>query len=68
MKVTPEQFAIMTHTKHRAANGKYCGGSDDMKDLVEQGLMQALGSTGFCPDEYFCLTKAGHEFLKAGAS
>lgn len=66
MAVTKDQLEIMTHTKHRTANGRYCGNSDNMQDLVKQGLMHSVGCTGFCPDEYFCLTKAGDEFLAAG--
>ena len=59
IELTKKQFGILDHTAHRTANGLYCGDSKDMQVLVELGLMHSRGVTGFCPDEYFCMTKAG---------
>jgi len=59
MKLTPDQLNILDHTAHRGAGGRYCGNSKAMQELVEMGLMQSLGRVAWCPDEYFCMTKAG---------
>ena len=57
--LTKNQIDIMDHTLHRTANGRYCGNADDMRTLVKLGLMHPLGTTAFCPDEYFGITAKG---------
>ncbi len=64
MKLNSNQIDILDHTVHRTANGLFCGNSDDMRELVELGLMVSQGKTGFCPDEYFCITVTGQKALK----
>jgi len=59
-----EQIAIMQHTSIHAARGYYCGDSPDMQALVAAGLMESAGKPGWCDNEYFSLTPAGHEALK----
>ncbi len=59
MNLTKNQADIIDHTLHRTANGLYCGNSDDMRALVEAGLMGSQGTTSFCPDEYFYVTAKG---------
>ncbi len=66
MEITQEQRDIMEHTAHRAAFGRYCGDSKDMQVLVRIGFMHPIGKTGFCPDEYFCLTRNGREAMNEG--
>ncbi len=63
-ELTKEQIAILDHTKHRTANGLYCGDSPDMQILVEKGLMYSSGKRSFCPDEYFGITVTGTKALK----
>lgn len=65
MGITNNQREILEHTAYRAAGGFYCGDSDDMQKLVELGLMTSAGKKSFVPDEYFKLTNAGREALKA---
>lgn len=59
MELTKNQIDILDHTKHRTANGLYCGDSEDMQVLVKNGLMYYQGTTKFCPDEYFGITVLG---------
>lgn len=61
--LTTEQIAILRHTQHRAAGGRYCGDSPDMQRLVDLGLMRSHGCVSWCPDEYFGITDAGREFV-----
>ena len=63
MELTSDQREIMEHTVNRAAYGRFCGNSDDMQVLVRVGFMHPIGKTGFCPDEYFCLTRKGREAM-----
>ena len=63
MELTKNQIDILDHTTHRTANGLFCGGSEDMQSLVENGLMYSQGTTGFCPDEYFGITQLGRKEL-----
>lgn len=65
VSITDSQLSIMRHTKHRAANGCYCGDSKDMQTLVSLGLMRSLGFVSWCPDEYFGLTDAGRRLLES---
>lgn len=65
MDLTKEQFAILEHTAHRAARGRYCGDSPDMRVLVAAGLMTSAGKAKWCPDEYFSLTQAGLDVVRA---
>jgi hypothetical protein len=65
MYLTQEQIAILNHTAHRAAAGRYCGNSPDMQGLVELGLMRSIGKAAWCHDEFFVMTGAGREALKA---
>lgn len=60
-----EQLAILDHTAHRAAGGRYCGDSPDMQELVAAGLMASCGKVAWCPDEYFRMTTAGREALRS---
>lgn len=53
----------MSHSVHRAAGGFFCGGSKEMKELVDAGLMQSAGRKSFVPDEYFKMTSAGRQAL-----
>lgn len=59
-----EQRYILQHTAHRAAGGRYCGGSPDMDRLVELGYMEYLGTPGWCPDPFYGITRAGREVLR----
>lgn len=63
MYLTKEQIDILDHTKHRTANGLFCGDSKDMQVLVANGLMYSQGKTSFCPDEYFGITVLGSKEL-----
>ena len=54
-----EQVEILLHTKHRAANGLYCGDSQDMQGLLQYGLMELAGRAHGVSDPYFRLTAAG---------
>jgi len=62
--ITNSQLEILHHTAKRAAQGLYCGDSPDMQELVNQGLMESAGFKGFCPDEFFKLTKLGEVVLQ----
>lgn len=69
MKLTNEQFEILDHTLNRAARRMFCGDSEDMRILVEKGLMKSAGKAPFCPDEYFTITKKGEElYIKQRAA
>jgi hypothetical protein len=60
-----EQLAILIHTNR---NGRFCGDSADMRVLVAKGLMTSLGKVKWCPDEYFQITQAGREAIKAAGA
>ena len=62
-EITKEQWHILDHTAHRAANGFFCGDSPDMQVLVKMGLMRSVGRKAGCPDEYFALTTKGRQYL-----
>jgi hypothetical protein len=62
--LTAEQVSILEHTANRAAGGRYCGDSPAMQGLVAAGLMESLGRTSWCPDEFFGLTPAGRQRLR----
>lgn len=62
--MTPNQFEILDHTEHRAANYQFCGDSEDMQELVAMGLMISVGRKSFAPDEYFQITGKGQEILR----
>lgn len=64
MTLTPNQFEILDHTEHRAANNQFCGDSEDMQELVAQGLMVSVGKKSFVPDEYFQITGKGRAILR----
>jgi hypothetical protein len=67
MKLTAEHRAIIQHTLHRAAGGRYCGDSKEMQDLVHIGVMEPLGRIFFVPEEYFKLTPDWEERLRISA-
>ena len=60
-----EQREILHHTLHRAAGGRYCGGSPDMDRLVELGYMENLGKPEWAVDFYYGITSAGRRALRA---
>ncbi len=60
-----EQREILYHTLHRAAGGRYCGGSPDMDRLMELGYMQKLGKPEWAVDYYYGITSAGKRALRA---
>ena len=62
--VRGEQLEILKHTNR---NGRFCGDSRDMQALVAKGLMRSLGKAAWCPDEYFQITGAGREAIKASS-
>jgi len=62
--LTKNQRNILEHTNSRAANGNCCGDSLDIQKLVFLGLMEFVGTTGFCPDKYYRLTPAGRKTLE----
>ena len=64
MVLTKNQIDILEHTASRAANGHFCGDSEDMQELVKLGFMVSVGKVAFCPDEFFRLTKKGREAVK----
>jgi len=64
MKLNREQFDILDHTEHRAANGLFCGDTPDMQILVQNGLMVSAGRKSFVPDAYFRITGKGREALR----
>jgi hypothetical protein len=64
LELTAEHYAIMEHTADRAAAGRYCGDSPQMRDLVALGYMRSLGRASWCPDEFFSITEAGRAILK----
>ena len=61
--LTTEQAAILHHTIHRAAGGRYCGGGPEMDALVGAGLMELLGKPSWAIDSYYTITKAGRDAL-----
>ena len=61
--LTPSQFEILDHTEHRAANNNFCGDSNDMQELVAQGLMRSVGFVPGVSDEYFKITALGRKIL-----
>lgn len=61
MTLTDERISILRHTM---ANGRYCGDSSDMQELVSGGLMRSLGKTAWCPDEFFAITREGRSMLQ----
>jgi len=63
--VSKREFDILDHTINRAANGLYCGDSDEMKRLVQAGLMECAGRKSFVPEPYFRITASGREAWKA---
>ena len=65
MKITKNQFDILDYTIYRAANGHFCGDSDDMQRLIELGLMRYVGKTAFCPDRFFGITRSGRKVTAA---
>ncbi len=65
MNLNSEQLAILDHAANRAAGGFYCGDSPDMQELVAAGLMRSAGRKQCVPDEYFHLTGAGRDALRA---
>ena len=64
MTFTTEHLAILDHTLNRAAGGRYCGGSPEMDELVQSGLMKSSGKVAWCPDEYFRITELGRMALR----
>ncbi len=62
--LTAEQISILRHTRDRAANGNYCGDSEDMQALVDAGLMEFAGRVPGVPDDYFRMTPAGKRMLQ----
>ena len=63
MILEKEHIEILKHTKHRAANGLYCGDSPEMTELCNNGLMEYAGRTSFVPDPYYRLTDEGNKIL-----
>lgn len=59
-----EQWAILDHTMHRAPRGFYCGWSDDMQVLIDNGWMVSAGTKPGVPDEYFRITPEGRKALR----
>lgn len=51
-----EQIAII---EHAIKNRRFCGDSDDMDWLVENGYMKFLGRNSFVPDGYYAATRKG---------
>lgn len=62
--ITNKQREILEHTAYRAADGLYCGDSEDVQKLVKLGLLVSAGKKSFVPDEYFQLTALGCTALK----
>jgi hypothetical protein len=61
--LSDEEVAILRHTP-TCAQGRYCGDSQEMQNLVARGMMEPLGKTAWCPDPYFGLTNYGRKVLK----
>ncbi len=61
MRLTANQYDILDHTALRAANGFFCGDSEDMQILVGLGLMRSAGTKPSVPDEYFSITPLGKQ-------
>jgi hypothetical protein len=57
--LSKEEFEILEHTIKRAANQRYCGNSQTMRDLVSRELMTELGNPGWSIDSYFTITDKG---------
>lgn len=62
-QIKTEHIEIMKHTRDGAANGLFCGDSEEMRELVEAGLMEYTGRLAWVPDKYFKLTKKGQFFF-----
>ena len=56
-----EQIEIIKHTMK---NGLFCGGSQDMDELVELGYMEYVGKKSFVPDPYYRVTSAGKQAVR----
>ena len=56
MNLTNEHKEIIKHT---IKNGIFCGGSKEMDELCEAGLMQYVGRKSFVPDPYYRVTSLG---------
>ncbi len=61
MSLPREQQEILYHTAYHAAQGLYCGDSQDMQELITAGLMEEAGRKGFVPEAYFRITSKGRE-------
>lgn len=59
------QLDILKHASRRAAQGLFCGDSEDMQELVALGYMEPAGRKSFVPDPYFRLTILGLARLEA---
>ena len=55
-----EEYEIL---KHARENEWYCGGSQDMDNLIDKGYMKFVGVKSFAPDPYYKLTAEGRRFL-----
>ncbi len=60
MELNVEQISIL---KHAYKNGRYCGGSNDMVILCENGLMEYIGRLSFVPDPYYKITAKGKKLI-----
>jgi len=58
MELNNEQKAIIKHT---IKNGLFCGGSKDMDELCDAGLMEFAGKKSFVPDPYYRVTSKGEK-------
>ena len=61
MELTTEHKAILEHTR---INGRFCGNSKEMDELVEEGYMSYLGKAAWCPDPYFQITRKGIDIIQ----
>ena len=62
-QINQNQREILEHTLYRAAGGYFCGGGQDMEDLVLKGLMEYAGKKSFVPDKYYKITGKGKQLI-----
>ena len=64
MNLSKQHIAILNHTAHVAAGGRFCGGGEVMEELVDIGLMKYIGKVAWCPDKFYTITDKGFGVLE----
>ena len=54
--------------RHAYKTQYYCGGSKEMDDLCESGMMKFAGRKSFVPDPYYKITPKGRSVVDGPAT